>query len=354
MEIKRVGFLGKIGSLTQFPNNENLVSDESIAKPPTCFITYSHEEPIHKKWVIGLAQRLQENGVMVYLDVYDLRPGMDVTRYMEEKVRTSDHVLMICTPEYSLKANAGIGGVGYEKAIVTGEIYNEEKPGKFIPILRKGTKVNALPSFLESRFYIDFCNDSDFGAKLETLLRHIFGRPEYERPPLGKEPTLPSKDVEIKTKNDSIPKAKDRLKIHTNAFRYANQTLGLSRQESENFANTWLSELEEIELKQFDKIYRYIKDDKGFTRTKSVEFSLEWLRGSPQRTLKELKIFYDFFNVELARSKEESMERAIECLALFGTERISDFRGWYNHARTTLNKKIVDSIDFAIDSVDSN
>jgi hypothetical protein len=48
------------------------------------------------------------------------------------------------------------------------------------------------------------------------------------------------------------------------------------------------------------------------------------------------------------------MERAIECLALFGTDRISDIRRWYNHARTTLGKKIIDSIDFAIDSVDSS
>jgi hypothetical protein len=37
-------------------------------------------------------------------------------------IRTADRVLLICTDEYVLKAEAGSGGVGYERLIVTAEV----------------------------------------------------------------------------------------------------------------------------------------------------------------------------------------------------------------------------------------
>ena len=44
---------------------------------------------------------------------------------MEEGLTKSDRVLVVCTPEYVRKADAGEGGVGYEKMIVTAQIVRD-------------------------------------------------------------------------------------------------------------------------------------------------------------------------------------------------------------------------------------
>jgi hypothetical protein len=164
-----------------------------------CFISYSWESASHKNWVREFAAKLRSNGVDVTLDQWDAYPGIDLTMFMEKYIRESDYVIMICTPTYAEKANVGAGGVGYEKMIVTGEIYQGVgKPGKFVPILRAGEPQNALPSFLRSSYYLDFREKAKFNEGMETLLHHIFQYPTFRKPPLGPKPTFdtgPQRDI---------------------------------------------------------------------------------------------------------------------------------------------------------------
>lgn len=158
---------------------------------PRCFISYSWDYQEHKDWVRVIAENLQENGVKRFLDQWDLRPGSDLPKYMEDCIRESDFVLLVCTPAFAKKANLQQGGVGYEKAIVTGEIFSEmNRESKFIPILRKGNAGESLPSYLKNRLYIDFRDDKIFSESLEELLRHIYSKPKYKRPPLGRQPIM--------------------------------------------------------------------------------------------------------------------------------------------------------------------
>lgn len=158
---------------------------------PKCFISYSWEPQESKIWVRQLASDLQHNGVHVILDQWDLRPGADLTKYMESSIRESHFVLLICTPSFAIKANEGKGGVGYEKSIVTGEIFsNATDETKFVPILRNGSSKESLPSYLKSRLFVDFREDKSYQASLTELLRHFFKSPEFERPPLGERPNL--------------------------------------------------------------------------------------------------------------------------------------------------------------------
>ena len=92
---------------------------------PTVFISYSHDDSEHKRWVLDLAGHLRANGVDVLIDAWDLSPGDDVPKFMERGVRDVDRVLMICTEKYTSKANDGEGGVGYEAMIVTGELVRD-------------------------------------------------------------------------------------------------------------------------------------------------------------------------------------------------------------------------------------
>jgi formylglycine-generating enzyme required for sulfatase activity len=119
---------------------------------------------------------------------------------MEKSVRESSFVLLVCTPNFARKADAGVGGVGYEKAIVTGEIFaGEARETKFVPLLREGDAKESLPSYLKSRLLIDFREDGLFEAKLEELLRHFHGEPLYPLPPIGTKPDWTKPKVSKRT-----------------------------------------------------------------------------------------------------------------------------------------------------------
>ncbi len=70
---------------------------------------------------------------MSFLTDGDVDLGDDLTLFMENSVRQASRVLIICTEEYVRKAEAGLGGVGYERLIVTGELVRNIGTNKFVP-----------------------------------------------------------------------------------------------------------------------------------------------------------------------------------------------------------------------------
>jgi len=156
---------------------------------PRVFISYSHEEPEHDRWVMELGKLLRKNGVDAYLDKWDLIPGQDTAYFMESQIRDSDFVILICTPVYAEKSNIPRGGVGYEKNIISAEMLqaNDLRP-KFIPVLRRGTFDSALPTYLGSKYAVDFREDQNQQNALDELLRAVYKQPHPEKPPLGPNP----------------------------------------------------------------------------------------------------------------------------------------------------------------------
>jgi hypothetical protein len=132
--------------------------DASHPKPPKCFISYSWDSDDHKSWVRKLAEDLVHSHVITILDQWDLKLGDYRDQFMETSIRESDYVILVCTPSYARKVNASKGGVSYEKSIVTGEMFKGAPASKFIPLLRQGSVENALPSYLSSKYHIDFRN----------------------------------------------------------------------------------------------------------------------------------------------------------------------------------------------------
>ena len=92
---------------------------------PKIFISYSHDSQEHKKWVLDLATRLRNSGIDAIIDQWELNPGDDLPQFMEKHLTESDYVLMICSKRYVEKANSGIGGVGYEKMIITSHLMSK-------------------------------------------------------------------------------------------------------------------------------------------------------------------------------------------------------------------------------------
>lgn len=170
-----------------------------------CFISYSWDSSHHKDWVRQLANRLVGDGIPTSLDQWDLTPGMDVPNYVETRIRESEFVLLVCTPSFARKADSIRGGVGYEKTILTGEILQGIGTDKqLIPIIRSGTPKKSLPSYLKSKYFIDFRQDPEFENAFDELLRSIAKAPRYVRPELGTIPSL--RPIEFTVPNKKLSK----------------------------------------------------------------------------------------------------------------------------------------------------
>lgn len=96
---------------------------------------------------------------------------------------------MICTERYVTKANAGVGGVGYEKMIVTADLLKQIDLNRVIPIIRQGGSIH-LPTFLGSKLYIDLSTEDLFETGMDQLLRELLNAPLFTKPPIGSDPFL--------------------------------------------------------------------------------------------------------------------------------------------------------------------
>ena len=155
---------------------------------PKVFISYSHDNDIHKQWVYNLACGLVENGIDTILDQWDVQLGSNLIRFMEHGLSNSDRVLVVCTDSYNKKSNDGFGGVGYEKIILTGELFINQDTAKFIPCIRGVTTNPKTPICLSGKAYIDFSDDAQFDKNFKSLLHELYGIPHRPRPRLGKNP----------------------------------------------------------------------------------------------------------------------------------------------------------------------
>lgn len=163
---------------------------------PKVFISYSHDNEEHRGWVYRLACRLVESGVEVVLDQWDIQLGSNILKFMEKGLTNSDRVLVVCTDNYNKKSNEGLGGVGYEKNILTAELFYEQDTNKFIPCIRGVTTLAKTPVCLGGRAYLDFTDDSGFEVNLKQLLHELFGVPLKPKPSLGKGPfPVPEEDA---------------------------------------------------------------------------------------------------------------------------------------------------------------
>lgn len=159
---------------------------------PKVFISYSWHPKENQLRVLNLANRLSSDGVHVILDVWDLKDGQDKNKFMEQMVNdpTVSKVLLICNYDYVEKANLRKGGVGIESTIVSEEIYSHADQTKFIPLVfERADGKDCVPTFAKSRIYIDLSSEVDFEKNYDQLLRDIYDKPLFQRPPIGKMPS---------------------------------------------------------------------------------------------------------------------------------------------------------------------
>lgn len=166
---------------------------------PTVFISYSQEDDEHKKWVKDLADRLLKDGIEVTVDQYDLTLGDRLPQFMDQSISEVDYVLIICTPTYKIKSDTRKGGVGYEGHIISGELLTKGNERKFIPVIRKGNIVNALPDFLAGKYGIDLTGGKEFENNYKDLITTIYGA--KKKPKVGDQPSYISQPYHKQSAN---------------------------------------------------------------------------------------------------------------------------------------------------------
>lgn len=159
---------------------------------PKLFVSYSWTSEEHQRWVISLATALREAGVDVILDKWDLREGHDAYHFMEQMVSNPEirKVVIICDRKYADKANDRTGGVGTETQIISPEIYAKQDQDKFVAVVAELDEHGKpfLPTYYKSRVYIDLSEDHLYAKNFEQLLRWVYDKPLYVKPPLGEKP----------------------------------------------------------------------------------------------------------------------------------------------------------------------
>jgi hypothetical protein len=188
-----------------------------MSNAPNLFISYSWTTPAHEQWVLDLAERLTHDGVKVIIDKWDLREGHDAHAFMEQMVTNPEitKVAIIFDKAYARKADERHRGVGTETRLITGAIYSKSSQDKFVAVIAEKDEKNSpyVPAYYSGRIYIDLANASRFEEEYERLLRWIFDKPLYSRPPIGKAPSFLDDKPTLRLGNTSdLKRVLDQLK----------------------------------------------------------------------------------------------------------------------------------------------
>ncbi len=140
--------------------------------PKILFISYSHDSEQHKTWVKKFTDDLVALGDFEILLDQNLPKGFPLTRFMEQGLVIADKVLVIGTPQYKQKSEAG-KGVAFEGSIISTELMQDIDTCKYYPILRSGTFETSFPVSLQARGGDDLSDDSKYDEMVRIVADSI-------------------------------------------------------------------------------------------------------------------------------------------------------------------------------------
>ena len=149
---------------------------------PTVFISYSWDSEYNKEWVLKFATSLVQEEIVVKLDQWHLHLGYEIAQFIEEQIRQNDFVIVVCTPGYKHRSDNRIGGVGYETSLIAAEVFDSRSVGKFIPVLRCGTREESIPKGLSGRRYADLTDLPYSKEVYKELVNTLRGNPPSPPP----------------------------------------------------------------------------------------------------------------------------------------------------------------------------
>ena len=171
------------------PFQDNLVSSSNPSpeqRPPTAFISYSHETPEHNERVEQLAIRLRADGIDCEIDSFQFSPPEGWPSWMLRQLQGCDFCIVVCTETYARRAAgqdaSGAGkGVMWEARGLRQILYESGRNDGVIPIVFDLADVNYIPLELKNATYYDL-SAADGYTRLYRALTH---QPLVERRTLG-------------------------------------------------------------------------------------------------------------------------------------------------------------------------
>lgn len=154
-----------------------------IMKPTKIFISYSWDGDEHQAWVQRLASDLDEyQEFHVTFDMFDLDSFDDKNVFMEEAVRDSDIIVVVCTEKYKTKAESRTGGVGIETYLTAIRHWEESEKGSPSNILVVSREKYSTPFYLRGKFRVDFHDDDLYAKSLSFLIKTLSRKAKVKRP----------------------------------------------------------------------------------------------------------------------------------------------------------------------------
>ena len=163
------------------------------SEQPKVFISYSHDSAVHTRRVLALADRLRGDGVETWIDQYTQDPNEGWIRWMRQKVKQADKVLLAFTGAYQRRFEGeeeetkGLGAT-FEGVIVTQALYESGgRNAKFRPVVFEVADERFISD--ELRQFNHYRIDTSEGY--EKLLRWLHEAPRIVAPPVRQKPELP-------------------------------------------------------------------------------------------------------------------------------------------------------------------
>lgn len=146
--------------------------DYKVDSEKKVFISYSWDNDNHKSWIKKFSTDLNSKFKVEFDE--NLKVGMNPYNYMKQNILSSDFVIIVFTPEYFKKANSDKEtGVKYEFSIIQDELFRKISSGKYIPILKEGTKEISIPKIMQDAIFVDLSDSRKYNEKLNEIIDKI-------------------------------------------------------------------------------------------------------------------------------------------------------------------------------------
>jgi len=164
---------------------KGLLRDRGEEQKPTCFISYAWGAPEQQRWVMQLAKDLRNADIDILLDRWNVVPGSNLDRYIEQIMNT-DFVIVVGTPGLLQKyqSTASDPVVKAELEMVNMRLRQTSKYGHTIlPILMDGDIDTSFPPQAQKLIYIDFKQTEQYFVQLFDMIWRLFNLP-FDHPML--------------------------------------------------------------------------------------------------------------------------------------------------------------------------
>ena len=149
------------------------------------FVSYTHQDDVHNRAVLGLVQELRRLGVDAVIDRFFPAPEQGWPQWMDDEIDRADYVLLVCSKLYHDRATGrapGEGGLGgrWEGLILRQAHYEAlGRNEKFIPVVFGASEIPNIPQRLRGFTY--FILPDGF----EDLYRLLTSQPSISPEPVG-------------------------------------------------------------------------------------------------------------------------------------------------------------------------